>query len=62
MAPRRRPTGSGTAYEHLDPATKFLYVPHTVTFLLLGKWMGTAGHSRQALHPWLQTLREQASK
>ncbi len=24
------------AFEHLDPSTRFLYKPHTLTFLLLG--------------------------
>jgi hypothetical protein len=36
MGPRRKNgSGSGTD-DHYDPATRFLYVPHTVTFLVLG--------------------------
>ena len=27
---------SNGPYEQLDPATRFFYVPHTVTFLLVG--------------------------
>lgn len=35
MAPRR-PPASEKAMESIDPRTRFLYTPHTVTFLLLG--------------------------
>ncbi|PRW57106.1 Phosphatidylserine synthase 2 isoform A [Chlorella sorokiniana] len=35
MAPRRQPA-SEKAMESIDPRTRFLYTPHTVTFLLLG--------------------------
>lgn len=39
MAPRRQ-AASERAMESIDPRTRFLYTPHTVTFLLLGAPLG----------------------
>lgn len=37
MAPRKRSeTSAAQAFDRLDPSTRFLYTPHTVTFLVLG--------------------------
>lgn len=36
MAPGTRRRAADGAVEQYDPATRFLYVPHTVTFLFLG--------------------------
>ena len=55
MAPRRRQAGSATAYDDLDPATRFMFVPHTVTFLLLGGWVGRWLPLAQ-LHPLLHSI------
>ncbi len=37
MASRKRSESSAAqAFDRLDPSTRFLFTPHTVTFLVLG--------------------------
>lgn len=37
MPPRTRATTKAAGPDEYDPATRFLYVPHTVTFLIIGE-------------------------
>jgi hypothetical protein len=38
------------ALQDLDPATKFLYTPHTITALIVGEWGRTFALSKRLWH------------